>query len=239
MELSKRLTAVANLVTKGNTVADIGCDHGYVSIYLVKNKIAPKVLAMDVRTGPLERAKAHIRKYGYEEYIETRLSNGLEHIEPYEAQTLICAGMGGRLICYILEAGCSKLTGVEECILQPRSEIQLVRKYLREHGFTITKEEMILECGKFYPILHTVYSAYRYTGKALEEQELFDSYGGFLLQQKDKVLYEYLQGKQIKCTEILIRLREKPQVTIAGERRIAEIEKELIQIKEAFLYYDV
>ena len=76
MELSKRLQAVADMVTPNKRVADIGCDHGYISIYLCTKKLASKVIAMDVRKGPLERAKNNIEKYGLSDYIETRLSDG-------------------------------------------------------------------------------------------------------------------------------------------------------------------
>ena len=76
MELSARLKAVAGMVTKGNRVCDVGCDHGYISIYLVKNGVSPYVYAMDVNKGPLLRAKEHILDYGYTDKIETILSDG-------------------------------------------------------------------------------------------------------------------------------------------------------------------
>ena len=102
MELSKRLAAVAAMVTKGNIVCDVGCDHGYVSIYLVREKISPRVIAMDVRPGPLAQAKEHILMYGLSDYIETRLSDGVDALNEGEADTLILAGMGGRLMEGIL-----------------------------------------------------------------------------------------------------------------------------------------
>ena len=77
MELSKRLRAVADMVSVGNRACDAGCDHGYVSIYLVQKKICPGVIAMDVNAGPLAQAKTHIEAYGLSEYIETRLSDGV------------------------------------------------------------------------------------------------------------------------------------------------------------------
>ena len=81
MELSKRLQAIADMVTPGLVVADVGCDHGFVSVYLYEKQIAPKVIAMDLRPGPLARAKEHIDAYGYSAYIETRLSDGLSSIK--------------------------------------------------------------------------------------------------------------------------------------------------------------
>ena len=98
VEISARLKALADMVTPGNRVCDVGCDHGYLSIYLVQKKISPRVIAMDVRTGPLSRCTEHVMQYGLEQYIEQRLSDGLEALAPGEADTVVCAGMGGRLI---------------------------------------------------------------------------------------------------------------------------------------------
>ena len=105
MELSKRLQAVAAMVTEGNKLVDVGTDHGFLPIYLVKTKKIPKALAMDVNPGPLSRAREHIREYGLDTYIETRLSDGLKKLEPGEGQTLVLAGMGGGLMLRILKEG--------------------------------------------------------------------------------------------------------------------------------------
>ena len=95
MELSRRLYAVASLVTEGASVADIGTDHGYIPIYLVQQGIASKVIALDVNGGPLERARMHIIGNNLKGKIETRLSDGLHAVEPGEVDTIVAAGMGG------------------------------------------------------------------------------------------------------------------------------------------------
>ena len=105
MELSKRLYAVAGLVTKGASVADIGTDHGYIPIYLIEQGISPKAIALDINKGPLERARMHIVGHGLKDRIETRLSDGLEAVMPGEVDTMIAAGMGGGLIIKILTEG--------------------------------------------------------------------------------------------------------------------------------------
>ena len=94
MELSKRLTAVAGLVTEGASVADIGTDHGYIPIHLIEQNLSPKVIAMDINKGPLERARIHIAGYGMSDRIETRLSDGLAAVKPKEVEEMIVAGMG-------------------------------------------------------------------------------------------------------------------------------------------------
>ena len=93
MELSKRLTAVAGLVTEGASVADIGTDHGYIPIHLIEQNLSPKVIAMDINKGPLERARIHIAGYGMSDRIETRLSDGLAAVKPKEVEEMIVAGM--------------------------------------------------------------------------------------------------------------------------------------------------
>ena len=105
MELSKRLQAVADLVSNGVTVADVGTDHGYIPIYLVesgKNKCA---IAMDINRGPLDRAEAHIRMHGLGEQIKTRLSDGVQKLQIGECDCVIVAGMGGGLVIKIMEDG--------------------------------------------------------------------------------------------------------------------------------------
>ena len=135
MELSIRLKTVAEAVTPGNRVADIGTDHGYVPIYLVKNNLSPGGIAMDVNKGPLEKAKEHIRAEKLSGKIATRLGNGLAPLEPGETDTVVIAGMGGDLICKILKAKPEFLIEGKELILQPQSEWFKVRQILKEYRY--------------------------------------------------------------------------------------------------------
>ena len=96
--ISKRLRLCAQLVPEGARVADIGTDHGYLGLYLLQNGRAAHVLAADHRPQPLHTAKLHAAKVGFAGQIEFRLSDGLAGIGPDEADTIVCAGMGGDLI---------------------------------------------------------------------------------------------------------------------------------------------
>ena len=98
IQISRRLSAVAALVSPGLVLADVGCDHGYIPIYLIQKGQIPRAIAMDINQGPLLRAREHIREWGLEDYIETRLSDGVEALKPGEAQCLVIAGMGGPLM---------------------------------------------------------------------------------------------------------------------------------------------
>ena len=124
MELSKRLQAVADLVTAHYKLADIGTDHAYIPIYLTQQKKITEAVALDVNEGPLQRAEEHIRENGLEAEIETRLSNGFQALQPGEVQSAVIAGMGGGLVIRILTEGAEVVRKLEECILQPQSEIE-------------------------------------------------------------------------------------------------------------------
>lgn len=157
MELSKRLQAVADLVTEGASVADIGTDHGYIPIYLIEHNIAGKVIALDINRGPLERARMHVVGHGLKGKIETRLSDGLEKVLPGEVDTMIAAGMGGGLVIKILTEGYPVVEILDTMILQPQSEIGKVRRFLNEHNLQITEENMVEEDGKFYPMMKVIH----------------------------------------------------------------------------------
>lgn len=149
MELSKRLRMNAGLVPEGAGVADIGCDHGYVSIYLAEKKHC-RVIATDVREGPLSTARKNIAAAGLAGQVECRLGDGLETLDPGEADTLLVAGMGGVLTGRILQGNPAVLAGVRTLVLQPQSDVSSVRKMLCELRFRIDREAFCTDAGKDY-----------------------------------------------------------------------------------------
>lgn len=235
VEISDRMRALTELVTTGLTVCDIGCDHGFVSIYLVQKKIAPRVIAMDIRSGPLSRAREHILQYGLEEKIETRLSDGLTKLTIGEAEAMICAGMGGPLMIKILEEGRRQAYAMKELILQPQSEIEEFRRYLRTHGYHIIKEDMVLEDGKYYPMMKAVPCTTSGKGEH-KELQIEDRFGQYLLEHKHPVLKRFLEHS-LGVTEELIDKLENQQ----GERalaRVPQLKEELKLIREALRYFE-
>ncbi|MBE5827598.1 MAG: SAM-dependent methyltransferase [Butyrivibrio sp.] len=131
-------------------VADVGCDHGYVSVYLVQSSIAKSAIAMDVRSGPLAMAKGNVESFGLSDSVETRLSNGLEKLNPKEADALVIAGMGGKLMISILEKKSLSELGIRYAVLQPQSDIYEFRQFLRDNGFIVVDERIVFEDGKYY-----------------------------------------------------------------------------------------
>ena len=151
--MSLRLKTVADMLKDEcihRCTADVGCDHGYVSIYLVQNKISESAIAMDVRKGPLAMAESNIRDFSLEKDIQTRLSDGLTELQESEADSLVIAGMGGKLMISILEKKDISSLGIRVAVLQPQSDICLFREYLRDKGYTIADERIILDEGKYY-----------------------------------------------------------------------------------------
>lgn len=227
--LSARMQAVADMVTKGNRVCDVGCDHGYVSIYLILNKISPKALAMDVNQGPLMRASEHVTEAGLMEYITLRLSDGLTAYREGEADTLICAGMGGRLMQKILAKEPSKTGDFQELILQPQSEIPFFRSYLRSAGYSIVWEDMVLEEDKFYPVIKAVFTE---SPGQFGDWELEKRFGPVLLKNRHPVLKEYLKREWQNSLTVrtgLLKARDSERT----RRRMRELEEEAGYLREA------
>ncbi|MBE5968348.1 MAG: SAM-dependent methyltransferase [Lachnospiraceae bacterium] len=236
MHLSNRLQAVADLVTPGNRVADIGCDHAYISIYLVEHKISPHVIAMDVNQGPIDRAKENIKKYGYAGRIETRRSDGLEKLNAGEADAVLIAGMGGGLTIQILTRYMDVTKSLKELILQPQSEIHLVRRAVREMGFTITEENMMKEDGKYYVMMRAEANAFVADKQSYEPVgEEHDYFGRLLLERRNPVLREFLWKEEQRCRTILKALEEEPTENSLERQR--EVKEMLERMDMALGYY--
>ena len=230
--LSNRMQALTDMVTPGTVITDVGCDHGFVSVYLVQKGISPRVIAMDVRSGPLEHAREHIRECGLEDRIETRLSDGLHSLKTGEAAGMICAGMGGPLMEKILTEGREQAKEFRELILQPQSEIDKVRLYLLTHGYAITGEKMVFEDGKYYPAMRAVH------GEMPLWQDVELQYGKYLLEEKHPVLQEYLKEKEKTCKKIQEKLAADGKKAEKITARQKELEDELRLIGQALEVYE-
>lgn len=225
VQLSDRLRAVASLVTPGSRIADVGCDHGYIPIYLYLEGRIPGAIAMDVNRGPLLRAEQHIREYGLGKYIETRLSDGVKALSAGEADTVIIAGMGGPLMEKILTEGSEVLNTVSELVLQPQSEIGRFRHFLLDHGYRITAEDMVFEDGKYYPMMKAI------RGEQCYEEEIEYLFGSALLKNRNPVLKQFLLKEQSSVEKIMEHLKNTD--TRTGRERLLELEQELFYIKKA------
>lgn len=225
MNLSKRLQRVAANVMSNGVVADIGCDHGFTSIYLVQSHRAVRAIAMDINQGPLARAKEHILQYGLSDKIIPRLSDGAKELLPNEADTLLISGMGGALIRRILLDSREVAVSAKELVLSPQSEIFLVRKCIHEIGFRIAAEEMVLDQGKYYVVIRAV------PGKETYEEEIDYLYGKKLMDSKDETFVCFIQKEEIRVNRILQNIEEQ-QVSKSGELKKKKLLREKAQIQE-------
>lgn len=157
LPLSNRLLACCAFVNPGDRVADVGCDHGYLSLHLLQTGIARSVIASDVNEAPLQSARDNAAKFGMTDKITFHLSDGVQSI-PRDFDTLVCAGMGADTIMSILDAAPWLKSEKYRLILQCQSKRPELRKYLYQQGFAIHRETLAQD-GKFiYPIMEVVYS---------------------------------------------------------------------------------
>ena len=156
LPISDRLLACCDFVHPGDQIADVGCDHGYLSIHLLTKGIAASAIASDLREGPLQSARDNAIKYGVFDRIQFCLSDGVQSI-PRDFDTLVCAGMGAHTMISILEAAPWLQDPRYRMILQCQIKTPMLRQYLTEHGWTITRES-VLRDGKFlYTVMEVLY----------------------------------------------------------------------------------
>lgn len=226
MLLSKRMRMNADFIPDKSRVADVGCDHGYVSIYLVQQKKCARVIAMDVGEGPLAIAKKNIAGAGLSEQIECRLSNGLEKLKPGEIDTVLIAGMGGLLICRILQRNPEALRGVDCLVLQPQSDVDAVRRLLPVINFQIEKENFCFDEGKPYFAIQAKRA--RKHSPVYSEPEYF--YGRISLHQNPVEYMAYLRWEREKNVHIIHKLESV--LTESSKTRREELLHTLTYIDE-------
>lgn len=202
--LPDRLKKIVELVPDSETVADIGCDHAYVSIELVLKGKARRALACDINEGPLSSAKSNIINAGLKDKIETRLSDGLKEILPHEADTVVIAGMGGLLMEKILQ---DRLRDFDTFILSPQSDIEHFRHFLIDNRMIIRDEAMLMEDGKYYTVM-TVISPDSSREEEPSAEDFYKNeedfiYGGILLHKKDETLHKFLLKEKKRYESIL------------------------------------
>lgn len=156
--LSNRLKAAASLVRGGGILADIGTDHGYVPVYLVKNGIVKSAIAADINKMPLENAAKAVRENGLCDKIQLRLSDGLKNLKEGEADEFFIAGMGGTLISEILSSSIWVKNSAYHFVFQPQSRAEELREYLFNNGFEIERETAVLEGRRYYIAFSAVFT---------------------------------------------------------------------------------
>ena len=227
MRLSERLERVVSFVRPCASAADIGTDHALVPVELVRRGIVKKALAMDVRPGPLSRAKEQISRAGLSDQIEPRLSDGLAALKPQEAETVIIAGMGGELIIRILTEGRHMWDSVAQWVLSPHSEVFKVRGWLLENGFSIEKEDMVCEDGKYYVLMDVRRAGSGIESPARDAEFVRLLYGDSLICERNPVLAQYLKEEKQMLMEREASLRQSAKGSLRAAERLKETETRL------------
>ena len=197
--LSPRLRALANHVRPGARLADVGTDHARLPVWLIRQGVISSAIATDIRTGPLERARATAERFSVTDAISFRLCDGLTAVGAEEVDTIVMAGMGGETILQILEAAPWLLRGDYTLLLQPMSSLPDLRKWLCQHDFSIEQEQIVREGNLLYIIMRVK------TGSkmelTLEEQWLGRT-------ETDPLRRDYLRILQRRYRKVLIGLAD-------------------------------
>lgn len=225
--MDPRLQAIADYVEKGELVADIGTDHGYIPIYLVGKGISPKIFATDVNPGPLENARKMVESQGMGKLIELGLGNGLEPIKKRSVDKIIIAGMGGLLIRDILVGGEEFVSEMNpRLVLQPMVAQPELRKWLKNNGYRIKSERLARDRGKFYEIMLVE------KGKETGDNLVHDEIGIRMLEEKDPLLMDFVKHKIGKYETILENIRQNAAESELMDIKTFEIIERIEMLKE-------
>ncbi|MCC0685176.1 SAM-dependent methyltransferase [Clostridioides sp. ZZV15-6383] len=219
MKLTDRLLKIASLVTDGKKIADIGTDHGYIPVYLLKKGRVPFAVLADVNKGPLDNARKEVIQNNFLDKVDLRLGSGIEILEIGEVEEIIIAGMGGILISELLEAKKEVAHSVEKLILQPMQAQEELRRYLLNNGYEILEEVLVREDFRIYEIIVA-----KYTGKnTIIEDEIYYEVGIKLLENKDSLFNDFIEKKIRTYSSIVSKLEGKNGESIDKKREESEV----------------
>ena len=226
MELSKRLKRIAEHVDKCESVADIGTDHGYIPIYLVKEGICKKAIASDINKGPIEKAKVNVAFEGVSNKIKCLLGPGLNPLKVGEVNGVILAGMGGNLTRDILLADMEKVKRYDFIILQPAQNPEVLREFLYKNDYEIIDEDLIKDEGRFYELFKVKYN--ENSEKLVFEDGLYYEVSPLLREKNHPLFKEFIEEKINRCETILSFIKED---TEAAKKRKSDLEEKINKLR--------
>ena len=219
MKLTDRLLKIASLVSDGKKIADIGTDHGYIPVYLLKEGKVPFAVLADVNKGPLDNAHKEVIQNNLLDKVDLRLGSGIEILVIGEVEEVIIAGMGGILISELLEAKKEVAHNVEKLILQPMQAQEELRYYLLNNGYEILEEVLVREDFRIYEIIVA-----KYTGKnTIIEDEIYYEVGIKLLENKNSLFNDFIEKKIKTYSSIVNKLEGKNGEAIDKKRKESEV----------------
>jgi len=229
MELSIRLKAIVSMIGECDSVIDVGTDHGYVPIYLVKNAIIKKAIASDINKGPVAKAKNNIDINKTSQQISCRLGSGLSTVKKGEVQIAIIAGMGGNLIRDIIDADLDVVKELKYMVLQPVQNAEVLREYLYSTGYDIVDEEICYEDGKFYEIIKA-----RYNTRPVSLDDIYYEISKILLDKRQTVMKKFIEFKLQKYSKVYDALNEDTSLSKDRKQQLYYITSKLKEFLKCF-----
>ena len=199
MKISKRLRVISDFIPNNSFILDIGCDHALLDIYTVLTKKNIKAIASDINIKPLERARENVSKYKLNDKIIIKQGNGLSTYEK-NVDTVILSGLGSTTIVNILKE--AKEKDIKKLIISSNNDYYYLRKSICSLGFYIKDEQIVLDKGKYYPIIVFEKGQQKYNKFELK-------YGPVLLKNKSKDFINYLKLSKKKLIDIYNSLANK------------------------------
>lgn len=229
--VSQRLDTIASYVEPNSRVADIGSDHAILPVYLVQTGKALSAVAGEVNKGPWESARRQVLAAGLTKQVDVRLGDGLAVLADGEVDTICIAGMGGTLICHILEQGLHRLSSVQRLVLQPNVAERNVREWLYNHGWELQGESILKEDGVIYEVLNATKGDPQAPYQGSEwNRDIWFELGPFLWKERSPVLLEKWESEREKALRVARGL-EKSQAPEAEEKK-REISHRLKWVEE-------
>lgn len=214
--LSARLSTAERFVREGGFLADIGTDHAYLPLYLIKKGRIRGAVAADIAKGPLAIATRHIEQEGLSDRIATCLSDGLEKLEAYHPTDIAIFGMGGELIADILHRAPWTKAPHIRLILQPMTKMTELRRFLAENGFCILDECLSKDSGRIYQTICA-----EYDGVVRRFEPLTLAYGEHILDGRDPLLDELLCREQ-RILQTIIQGKDSANADTEAEQSLLQ-----------------
>jgi tRNA (adenine22-N1)-methyltransferase len=150
MGYGKRIDTLCSLLAPVKTFADVGCDHGFCTEYMLKNGLCEFAVFSDISKGSLEKAEKLLAPFVAEGRAKSVLGGGFYGV-PSTIDEVLIAGMGGAEIIAILS---DSKTGFmpKRFVLQPMLNADKVRKFILENGGYIERD-FTFQDGKFYDVI--------------------------------------------------------------------------------------
>lgn len=216
MELSKRLNWILNIMDKCDVIMDVGTDHGYIAIELIKRNLADKVIASDINKDPLNKAKLNVSLEGLSNKIELRLGGGLTPVKENEVNGVLIAGMGGNLIRDILENDVKKVKNMDYLVLQPAQNPEVLREYLYISDYEIIDEDVCFDEGKYYEVFKVKYKE----NNSTKLENIFYEVSPMLLNKKSDVFKDYLYEKIDKYKKVKSFIKDNTEHALSRKKEL-------------------